>query len=129
MTATLLRELVQESFDVVGQVGDGVALVEEADRLSPDVIVTDVGMPGLDGLEAARRILASHPSSRIVLITVHSNRALVEKALAAGVLGYVVKRVMGDALVPAIHAALRGDRRVTGVAGFDDDGTPTVRRG
>lgn len=121
--AALLRGLLEPDFDVVGQVADGRALLVEVERLAPDVVVTDIGMPGLDGMEASRRILARNGAIRIVLVTVHDEPALVERGLAAGALGYVVKRVAGTALVPAIRAALEGKRRVTGVPELDEDGT------
>ena len=72
VTAALLRQLLWATFDVVGEVSDGYALVEAAERLKPDVIVTDITMPGLDGIEAARRILAMDAAARIVFVTVHS---------------------------------------------------------
>ena len=125
--AALLRGLLETAYDVVGQVADGHALVAEVERLAPDVVVTDIGMPGLDGIEAARRILARNAAARIVLVTVHADPDLVERGLAAGALGYVVKRAAGCALVPAIRAALEGKRRVTGVAELDEDGTPKGR--
>jgi DNA-binding NarL/FixJ family response regulator len=123
-SAALLRDLIQAAYDVVGEVADGYALVAEAERLAPDVIVTDISMPGLDGIEAACRIRARNTTVRIVLVTAHSEPALVERGLSAGALGYVVKGVAGDELVPVIYAALRGERRVRGVAGLNDDGTP-----
>lgn len=122
----LLRDLLQTAFDVVGEVADGQSLVDEAERIAPDIIVADIAMPGLDGIEAAHRILAKNPAMRIVLVTVHADLALVGRGLDAGALGYVVKRVAGDELVPAIQAALRGERRVRGVAGLNDEGIPTA---
>ena len=116
MNTALLRSLLVTAFDVVGDVADGRALIAEAERLSPDVIVTDIGMPGIDGIGAARCILARNPGARIVFVTVHNDPEVVRQGLATGALGYVVKLVAGDELVPAIHAALRGERHVTGVA-------------
>jgi DNA-binding NarL/FixJ family response regulator len=125
VNTALLRSLLVSTFDVVADVADGRSLVREAERLTPDVIVTDIGMPELDGIEAARRILASNPGARIVFVTVHTDPAVVRQGLATGALGYVVKLVAGDELVPAIDAALRGERHVTGIAGMNHDGTST----
>ena len=121
-TAAVLRTLLEGPFDVVDCVTDGEALVRAAARLSPDVIVSDIGMPRMDGIDAARRILAANPSARVVFVTVQSDVSVVERSLAEGVLGYVVKMVAGDELVPAVHAALRGQRHVSGIAGFREDG-------
>jgi DNA-binding NarL/FixJ family response regulator len=125
--AALLRDLLETDFEVVGAVADGRALVCEAERLGPDAIVTDIGMPGLDGIQAARCILGRNTAARIVLVSVNNGVELVERGFTAGALGYVVKQVAGDELVPAVHAALRGERRVAGVPGLNGDGTRTVR--
>ena len=90
-TAELLRKLLQSDFDVVELVEDGRALVSAAARLMPDVIVSDISMPGLDGIEAAVLILSNDPEARVVLVTVCAEPVLVERAFAAGVLGYVLK--------------------------------------
>ena len=109
--AALLGDLLQTCFDVVGVVGDGLTLVSEARRLVPDVIVSDVGMPGLDGIEAARRILARTPDARVVLVSAHCDADIVARSLAAGALDYVAKHAAGEQLLPAIQAALSGERR------------------
>jgi DNA-binding NarL/FixJ family response regulator len=109
----LLRSLLQPVFDVIGDVHDGLALVEAAEALAPDVIVSDISMPGLDGITAAVRILRRNPDARIVFVTVHGDPLLVERGLATGALGYVLKLVAGDELVPAVRAALRGERHVS----------------
>jgi DNA-binding NarL/FixJ family response regulator len=114
-TAEQLRALLQPHFDVVALVEDGRALVSAAARLTPDVIVTDISMPGLDGIEASALILAHDPQARIVFVTVHSEPMLVERGLASGALGYVLKDAAGDDLVAAVHAALGGDRYVSRV--------------
>lgn len=103
-----VRQLVATVFNVVGTVGDGQALVELADALKPDVVVTDLRMPRLSGIDAARTILEHETCKAIVLLTVYDNPRLIETALEAGVLGYVLKATAGEELIPAIEAALQG---------------------
>jgi DNA-binding NarL/FixJ family response regulator len=81
--------------------------------LAPDVIVSDIVMPGLNGIAAAAEILRRNSAARIVLVTVHNDLELVQKGLATGALGYVLKLTAGDDLVPAIHAVLRGERHLS----------------
>jgi DNA-binding NarL/FixJ family response regulator len=113
-TRALLRTLLQAEFDVLTEVDDGLALVSAAERLSPDVIVTDISMPGLDGIAAAARILRRNPAARIVFVTVHGAPVLAQRGVATGALGYVLKVAAGNELVPAVHAALRGERHISG---------------
>jgi DNA-binding NarL/FixJ family response regulator len=108
--AALLSALLQTEFEVIAAVQDGQALVDAATSLSPDVIVTDIAMPVLDGIAAAREILRRNPSARVVFVTVHADPTLVRRGLAIGGLGYVPKVSAGDELVPAVWAALRGER-------------------
>ena len=107
-----LCALLQPEFDVIATVGDGDALLAAAEALAPDVIVTDIAMPGLDGMAAANEILRRNPAARIVFVTVHDEAEMVEKGLAIGVLGYVLKLTAGEELIPAINAALRGTPHV-----------------
>ena len=109
-TGNLLRGLLQDEFDVLAVVEDGIALVNAAERLSPDVIVTDISMPILDGIAAAQEILRRNKSARVVFVTVHSDPAIVRRGLAIGGLGYVLKVSAGEQLVPAVWAAFRGER-------------------
>ena len=109
-TAELLCALLQPEFEVIAQVHDGYSLVKAAERLSPDVIVSDISMPGLDGIVAATEILRESPATRIVFVTVHCDPIMVERSFAAGALGYVVKCAAGEELVPAVRSALRGER-------------------
>jgi DNA-binding NarL/FixJ family response regulator len=111
-SAELLRDLLEQEFDVVAEVQDGLALVRAAERLTPDVIVSDISMPGLDGLAAARLIRRRNPEARIVFVSVHSDPLIVERGFATGALAYVVKRAAGDELIPAVRSALRGERHV-----------------
>jgi DNA-binding NarL/FixJ family response regulator len=112
-TAERLRRLLRVEFDVVAWVEDGRALVDATERLSPDVIVADIAMPGVDGIAATALIRRHDADARIVLVTVHSESMLVEAGLAAGALGYVLKDTAGDELVPAVHAALAGRQYVS----------------
>jgi DNA-binding NarL/FixJ family response regulator len=108
-----LRAVLEPEFDVIATVGDGHALVAAATTLTPDVIVTDIAMPGLDGITAASEILLRHPRARIVFVTVHNDAEMVQKGLATGALGYVLKLTAGEELVPAIHAALQGQQHIS----------------
>jgi DNA-binding NarL/FixJ family response regulator len=108
-----LRAVVEREFEVVATVEDGHALIAAAERVVPDVIVTDIAMPGLNGITAAAEILRRNPAARIVFVTVYNNPVLVEKGLATGALGYVLKLRAGDDLVPAIHAVLRGEHHLS----------------
>ena len=108
-----LRALVEPEFEVVATVGDGNALVAAAETLAPDVVVTDIAMPGLNGIAAADRILRSNPATRVVFVTVYNHPVLVEKGLAIGALGYVLKLTAGDDLVPAIRDVLQGKRHLS----------------
>jgi DNA-binding NarL/FixJ family response regulator len=110
--AEQLRGVLEPEFEVVAVVSDGHALLTAVERFRPDVIVTDVAMPGLDGIAATRELLRREPGARVVFITIHDNPALVKQALAAGAFGYVVKLAAGEDLVPAVHAALRGEQHV-----------------
>jgi DNA-binding NarL/FixJ family response regulator len=105
-----LRRLLEPEFDVVAVVGDGNALLREADAMCPDVIVTDIVMPGLDGIAATSTLLAQRPGSRVVLITVYDDLELVVRGYAAGALACVSKVTASRDLIPAVRAALRVGR-------------------
>lgn len=103
-----LASLLNDQFDLVGVVADGAALVEAAMRLRPDVIVADITMPGLSGLDAARRLTAQGCASRIVFLTMHDDPQLVAEAFRAGASAYVLKHSAGEELFAAIRAVTRG---------------------
>jgi DNA-binding NarL/FixJ family response regulator len=105
-----LRRLLEPEFEVAAVVGDGHALLREAEAIAPDVIVTDIVMPGLDGIAATSALLARRPDARVVLVTVHDDPDLADRGYAAGALAYVTKLTASRDLVPAIRAALRGER-------------------
>jgi len=103
------ERLLQQEFEVIGKVRDGQALFEEAMRLKPDVIVADISMPILSGIEAADRLKESGCNSRIVFLTVHSDPDFVRRCLSAGAFGYVAKSRIANDLVPAIREAQAGN--------------------
>jgi len=92
-TRTLLRAVLTADFNVVAEVTDGVALVRVAGELAPDVVVTDIAMPGLDGIEAVCLIHERQPDVRFVLVSVHTDLTLIERGFAAGASGYVLKQM------------------------------------
>ena len=93
---------------VVGIVSDGLAAVQKAEELQPDLILLDIGLPKLNGIEAARRIRKLSPESKILFISQESSADVVQEALALGALGYVVKAHAGSELLPAVEAVLEG---------------------
>ena len=98
--------LLEPEFEVVGKVGNGQALIEEAIRLKPDLIITDISMPILNGIEAVDRLKGLGCTSRIVFLSVHSDNDFVSRCLSTGALGYVAKSKIASELVPAIRRAL-----------------------
>ena len=88
----LVCQLIEPEFDVVGTVEDGQALLAAASDLHPDLLVTDISMPHLNGFQAARQLKKVQPNARIIFLSVHEEPMAVTEALAIGVDGYVVKR-------------------------------------
>jgi DNA-binding NarL/FixJ family response regulator len=105
-----LASLLRSEFSLVGTVADGARLIEAACQLRPDIIVTDVAMPGMGGLEALRRLKADASASKVIFLTMHSDAQLAAEALRAGASGFVVKHAAGKELIAAIHTALRGGK-------------------
>ena len=100
---------LQSTFDVVGVAHNGLQMVEEAMRLNPDIIVADISMPELDGIEAAHRLREMGAKASVVFLTIHESAEFVEACLAEGALGFVLKSHMKRDLIPAINAALAGE--------------------
>jgi DNA-binding NarL/FixJ family response regulator len=99
----------EADIELVGEAADGAAAIDEARRLSPDVVVMDVRMPGVDGLEATRRILAEAPGVRILILTTFGEDRDVYAALRAGASGFLLKDSTPEDLVHAIRVVARGD--------------------
>lgn len=105
----LRRLLTDEGFDVVGEAGDGDEAVRMADDLRPDVVLMDVTMPDVDGVEATRRIHAAHPDVRIVMLTMHADQTVIAEAIRAGASGYLVKDCSTDEIADAVRMAAGDD--------------------
>src|SRR4051812_31561762 len=112
-----LTRLLSGQFEIVGTATDGRTLVAEAERLRPDVVVLDIGMPELNGIEAARRVSKSVPNCKVVFVTQQLDPAYVHAAFTAGARAYVAKQSASNELVEAIHRALRNQYYVSPLVG------------
>ena len=101
-----LRRLLEDDFELVDVVDDGVRLVEASRRLRPDVIVADISMPGMSGLDAFARLKAEDPNVKVVFLTMHQNVAYAREALQGGAHGYVLKQSAVEELILAVRAAV-----------------------
>ncbi len=106
-----LRALLnaEPEFEVVGEAETGEEALHMAESLRPDVVLLDVSMPGLSGIEVTREMKARFPDMRVLILTVHEDETLLREALRAGAAGYIVKRAMEEELIAAILAVWRGD--------------------
>src|SRR5687768_7034188 len=102
------RRILEPEFQVVGTVHDGQAVLEAADALRPDILILDISMGMLNGLEAARLLTRTMSKAKIVFLTVHQDQEFVEEAFSIGALGYVVKPRLGTDLLLAVREALMG---------------------
>ena len=100
---------LHDDVEIIGEASEGKEAVEKALELEPDVVVMDIAIPGMDGLEATRRIKKKNSKVQILVLTQHDNKEYVLSAIKAGAAGYVPKRAMGSELVSAIRAVHRGD--------------------
>lgn len=103
-----VENLLAPSYEIIGKVSDGKALLEAAERLKPDVIVTDISMPILNGIEAAEELQRCGSHARIIFLTVHSDPDFVRACLSLGAFGYITKRRVNVDLLPAIREAMAG---------------------
>ena len=102
----LVNLLKDHDFDVVGAVGDGHQLLDAARRLRPDLIVTDLSMPGLSGLDVLTRLKAEHVDSKIIVLTMHNDADLATRAMRAGASGFLLKHSAGEELLKAVQQAV-----------------------
>jgi len=108
-----LKKLVEEAYEVVGTVEDGRALIEAAEHLKPDLILMDISMPLLNGLDAARQLKKLLPDSKLLFLTMHSSPTYATEAFKAGASGYLLKQSAASELPQAIAAVLRGQTYLT----------------
>ena len=106
---SLRRSMEEHGFDVVGEAGDGAEAVQMAQALHPDVVLMDVSMPALDGVEATRQISRVVPDSQVVMLTMHADGDVMARAIQAGAVGYLVKDCSIDDVVSAVRLAASGE--------------------
>ena len=124
----LLCSILQKVVDDIYEVSDGLDAVREAQRLQPDLILLDIGLPILNGIEAARQIRKLSPVSKIIFVTQESSADVVREALSIGASGYVVKTDVGNELRAAIAAVLQGEQFLGfRFAGHDFSGVSNLR--
>jgi DNA-binding NarL/FixJ family response regulator len=99
---------------IIGETWDGLEAVKKAEELQPDLILLDIGLPTLNGIEAARRIRNLSPESKIIFVTQESSADVIEEAMNSGALGYVVKAYAATELLTAVEAVRQGRRFVSG---------------
>jgi DNA-binding NarL/FixJ family response regulator len=128
-----LATLLKDHFDLLETVGDGSALIDAARKLRPDVIVTDIAMPVLSGLEALRRLKATRNEAKVIFLTMHADAQLATEAFRAGASGYVLKQSAGEELIAAIQEVLKGRTYLTPlitknvIANLTESTPPTVK--
>jgi two-component system response regulator NreC len=95
--------------EVVGEAGNGRETFRQVEDLLPDVVLLDIGMPGEDGIQVAKRLKARFPQLRVLFLTMHEDEGLLREAIAVGAAGYIIKRADDSEIINAIHAAHRGE--------------------
>jgi DNA-binding NarL/FixJ family response regulator len=112
---TLVREGISallrfyDDIEVVGEASDGKEAIDKVNELNPDVVLMDIAMPGLGGLEATLEIKKRHPQMKILVLTQYSDKEYVNRFLKAGVSGYILKKAVGTELISAIRAVIKGE--------------------
>lgn len=118
---------LQDDFDVVGEAANALEAIQQAQLLSPDIVLMDIGLPGMDGLTASKVLLSVMPGLKIIILTQHENKEYVLPAMKVGAVGYVLKRAPDNTLINAIREVYQGgtyvDQSVSGIILED------VRRG
>ena len=108
-----LARLIGDVADLVGQVNDGLRLVDEVRRLRPDIVVADITMPGMSGIDAMRQLKAEGSQARFIFLTIHTEARLAAEAMRSGASGYLLKQAAGKELFDAIQAVMSGRTYLT----------------
>ncbi len=101
-----ISQLLGPEFDVVGMVSDGQAFLRTVAEMEPDLVILDISMPGINGIEAARQIKQTGATAKYIFLTIHEDPDFLSEALSTGAIGYVVKSHLASDLINAIHEAL-----------------------
>lgn len=105
----------EADIEVIGQASDGIEAIDLVEKLIPDILVMDLMMPNLNGLEAARQLNRRSPDVKIIILSMHNSEPYIVKALRYGVMGYIPKESSGEELVKAIHKVMAGKRYLSNV--------------
>jgi len=107
------RKLLEDQCEIVGVAENGLALLQKAQELQPDIVTLDISMPQLNGIDAARKLKKMLPLTKLIFVTMHADPAYVNEAFKAGASGYLLKRSAGSELLQAIQSAMNGQCYVT----------------
>ena len=122
------QRILAPEFEIVGMVEDGRALLAVAQQCHPDVILVDISMPLLNGIDAARQLHKSCPTAKLIMVTMHSDKAFIVEAFRAGALGYILKRSRPAELLAAIWTVIRGEHYIAPELGIDVQAVCTSAR-
>jgi len=113
LVAEAIKRLLEPEFEVVGVVADGRSLVREASALKPDVVLVDLNMPMLNGLDASEQLKAAHPGMKIIVLTMNEDGEIAAQTMRTWASGYLLKKSAGSELVKAVREVLRGGKYIT----------------
>jgi len=113
LVAEAIKRLLEPEYDVVGVVADGRTLLRDAANLKPDVVVVDLNMPMLNGIDASKQLKATHPTLKIIVLTMNEDAEIASETMRTWASGYLLKKSAGSELVKAVREVLRGGKYVT----------------
>ena len=105
----LLKDILEPEFEVIAAVRDGRDLLQAVKNFKPDIVITDISMPGMSGIEATRKLVEENTKAKIIILTVHTDRKIVDEGISAGANGYVFKLAAWRELALAINEIMQGN--------------------